>query len=262
MAVSNFSAVPPYAGVLVTTTGKATPKSDGTEGLAIYTIAADGTGAPVATYTPITPATATATNGVMIGAVYSSTDPTFTNTQQGALQVGSRGALKVQLMSADGTAALGVAASSSDGVSTGTSTIITRSLTYGYNATGWDRTKGDANGLASSPHAIASARWNYAGVTGGLTDTSDTVVMAAGGASVRNYMTAIQYLNTAAVASEIVVKDGSTVIWRGYAPASMTVPCVVPFAAPLRGTANTAMNVAMVTTATATRVSAQGYQGV
>lgn len=63
------------------------------------------------------------------------------------------------------------------------------------------------------------------------------------------------------MASEIVVKDGSTVIWRGDAPALMTSPAGVLFAVPLEGTANTALNVAMITTATTTRVSAQGFTG-
>lgn len=109
--------------------------------------------------------------------------------------------------------------------------------------------------------AVAAIRWQYAGVTGGLIDTADVVVSAAGAAGVRNYMTGLQFHNTSATASEIVVKDGSTVIWRGVAPASMAQPAAINFDVPLRGTAATALNVAMITTGTATRVSAQGFQG-
>lgn len=50
---------------------------------------------------PITPATATATKTIGLGAEYRSTLPTWTNTQQGALQVGTRGALHVELWNSD-----------------------------------------------------------------------------------------------------------------------------------------------------------------
>ena len=130
-----------------------------------------------------------------------------------------------------------------------------------FNGATWDKIRGDTNGQVVQ-RALGSARWQFAGATGGITDTSDVALMAAGGASVRNHLLSLQYFNSAAVASEIVIKDGSTVIWRGYAPASMTQPAAIQFEPALRGTANTALNVAMLTTGTATRVSAQGYQGV
>ena len=101
--------------------------------------------------------------------------------------------------------------------------------------------------------------WQYAGVTGGLVDTSDVAIKAAGAAGVVNYLVALQYQNSDADPSEIVVKDGATVIWRGYAPGSMAYPANVVFPLPLKGTAPTPLNVAMLTTATATVVSAQGY---
>lgn len=141
----------------------------------------------------------------------------------------------------------------------GTATLATNA-SYVYNGTTWDRTRGDTNGISALP-GLSGTFWQYAGVTGGITDTADVAAKAAAGASVRNYVSAIQYLNTAAVASEIVIKDGSTVIWRGYAPASMLTPATVVFPVPLKSTANTAINVAMVTTATATRVSVQGFTG-
>lgn len=103
--------------------------------------------------------------------------------------------------------------------------------------------------------------FNYAGVTGGITTTADTAISAAQAAGVRNYLTAFYFKNTSAVASEIVVKDGATVIWRGHAGASMAQGERIVFPVPLRGTAATAMNVAMITSATATIVSAQGYTG-
>lgn len=111
----------------------------------------------------------------------------------------------------------------------------------------------------TQPFVAPASRWQFAGATGGITNTTAVAIAAAGGAGVRNYVTAIQYFNSAAVASEIEIRDGVTAIWRGYAPASMTQPVSITFNSPLRGTANTAVNVAVLTTATATRVSAQGY---
>lgn len=114
----------------------------------------------------------------------------------------------------------------------------------------------DGNG-----NVVGESAFQFAGATGGITGTADVALAAAGGAGVRNYLTAIQFKNTSAVASEIVIKDGATVIWRGQVSASMTVMDGWTFNPPLRGTANTALNVAMLTTATATIVSAQGYTG-
>lgn len=111
----------------------------------------------------------------------------------------------------------------------------------------------------TQPFAVPASRWQYAGATGGIVNTTAVALNAAAGAGIRNYVTSVQYFNSAAVASEIEIRDGSTVIWRGYVPASMTAPVAVQFASPLRGSANTAVNVALATTATATRVSAQGY---
>lgn len=104
--------------------------------------------------------------------------------------------------------------------------------------------------------------WQYAGATGGITTTADTAISAAPtGSGARNYLASIQFKNTSAVASEIVIKDGSTIIWRGHVSASMTAIQTVSFLPPLRTSANTAMNVALITTGTATIVSAQGYTG-
>ena len=96
--------------------------------------------------------------------------------------------------------------------------------------------------------------------TGTKTDTTDLVVKAAGAAGIKNYMTGLQYHNISATASDIVVKRGSTVIWTGRAPASMSFPAVVTFPTPLQSAAAEALNVALLTTATDTRINAQGYQ--
>lgn len=113
----------------------------------------------------------------------------------------------------------------------------------------------------SSGNVIGENSFQFAGATGGIVNTSDVAIAAAAGAGVRNFLTSIQFKNTAAVASEIVIKDGSTIIWRGHVSASMTISDGWNFNPPLKGSANTALNVAMLTTATATIVSAQGYTG-
>lgn len=99
---------------------------------------------------PITPATATATKTLGLGAEYRSTLPTWTNTQQGALQVGTRGSLHVELWNTDsatpvpsgsGTATGAVRvelANNGTGVlaTVGAVTAITNALPAGTNAIG------------------------------------------------------------------------------------------------------------------------------
>lgn len=108
-----------------------------------------------------------------------------------------------------------------------------------------------------------SLDWFYAGATGGITNTSDVVLAAAAGANLFNTCSSLQVLNTSTTGTEIVIKDGSTIIWRGYASptiALVTQLQMVPitFSPPLRSSANAALNFACLTTSTATRISAQG----
>ncbi len=111
--------------------------------------------------------------------------------------------------------------------------------------------------LLVKPYGLPETDWQF---TGSITNATATAARAAGAAGVRNYVTAIQYQNTSATASEIQIQDGATPIWRGNAPASMALPAVIEFPTPLRGTAATALNVQLITTGTATFVNAQGYQ--
>lgn len=110
--------------------------------------------------------------------------------------------------------------------------------------------------LIIKPFSIPELDWQN---TGTKTDTTDLVVKTAAGAGIKNYMTALQYQNTSATATVIVVKQGSTEIWRGNAAASMAVPANVQFPTPLQSAANAALNVACLTTASNTIISAQGY---
>lgn len=113
--------------------------------------------------------------------------------------------------------------------------------------------------LLIKPYAPAEMDWNFA-CASPIIATTDLAVKGAGAAGIRNYVTAIEYHNTNAVATEIVIKDGAaTVIWRGYAPANMALPAHITFPTPLKGTAATTVNVAAITTAANMYVNVHGY---
>jgi hypothetical protein len=110
------------------------------------------------------------------------------------------------------------------------------------------------------PYSIPEAEWSYAAAAGGIVNTADNALAAAAGAGLRNYLTSIQIKNShASVATEVVIKDGSTVIWRENFPANMSLGEGIVFPSPLKSSANAALNVACVTTGAAVYVNAQGY---
>lgn len=116
--------------------------------------------------------------------------------------------------------------------------------------------------------APTGASWSYAAATGGITDTSDVAIAPAPGADRRNYLCAIQYLNTdATVPTEFVVKDGSTVLFRGFAQhtvAAVSQPGMTTIVFPvaiMQPTKNTALTVAAITTSSQLYINAQGYTG-
>ena len=109
-------------------------------------------------------------------------------------------------------------------------------------------------------NSIPENEWVYAAASGGITNTSDVALVAAQGAGIKNYLTGLSVANANATASEIVIKDGaSTVIWRMYLAANAPIQSI-KFVTPLQSTANTALNVACITTGTQTYISAQGYK--
>jgi hypothetical protein len=109
------------------------------------------------------------------------------------------------------------------------------------------------------PNSIPENEWQYAAASGGIVNTADNVLIAAAGAGIKNYLTGLSVANASATATEVVVKDGSTVIWRGYLAANLQLKDI-PFPTPLQSTANTALNVACITTGTQTYINAQGYK--
>lgn len=127
--------------------------------------------------------------------------------------------------------------------------------------------RGDANGLVVQP-AISATFWNYAAAASGIvSSTADVAVKAAAGASVRNFVCSIDISHDVLSAvSEIVIKDGSTVVWRGKLSTAVADVAggagKLSFAPCLRGTANTAVNVAMITSVTGgVYVNLTGYTG-
>ncbi|WBV43523.1 hypothetical protein [Pseudoroseomonas cervicalis] len=112
----------------------------------------------------------------------------------------------------------------------------------------------------TKPYAIPEADWQYAAAAGGITTSTDVVLKAAAAAGIRNYVTSIDIRNAhATVATEVVIKDGATVIWRQLLPAAMLAPVEITFPTPLKGSAATALNLACVTTGAQVYVNAQGF---
>lgn len=116
--------------------------------------------------------------------------------------------------------------------------------------------------LITKPFAAPELDWSYAAASGGIVNTTDVVLVATAGASLRRYITSISIINASAtIATEVVIKDGSTIVWRGYVGAGTLLNSVVgiTFLNPLKTTANTALNFACITTAAQVYVNAQGY---
>jgi len=109
------------------------------------------------------------------------------------------------------------------------------------------------------PWQIPEQEWSYASAAGGITNTTDVVLAAAAGTGLRRYITSIDLKNISATATEVVIKDGATVLWRGHLSASMTEPVEIAFYNPLKTTANAALNFACITTGAQVYVNAQGY---
>ncbi len=101
------------------------------------------------------------------------------------------------------------------------------------------------------------------GVTAAMTGTTSTSLLAAPGASLRNYITAIWVSNShATVGTDIELQDGSggtTFAVLPAAPAYGGAVAALPI--PLKQpTANTALYVKNTTTGASTRVTAIGYK--
>jgi hypothetical protein len=105
--------------------------------------------------------------------------------------------------------------------------------------------------------------WSYVPPAGGITNSIADVPIKAAVAARRNYLVSLQ-LSVGVVlanASEIVVKDGSTIIHRQSLPVTAGVQPPITFNPPLRSSVNAALNIAAVTVFATGNVAinAQGY---
>jgi hypothetical protein len=102
--------------------------------------------------------------------------------------------------------------------------------------------------------------WSYASPAA-VADTADDEAKAQT-ASTRHYVTSLQVINSHdTVGTPVVIKDGATVLWRGWAEQTGG-GCSAKFDPPLRGSVNTAINVANETTGSATYFNLQGFSAV
>jgi hypothetical protein len=168
----------------------------------------------------------------------------------GSLNGGTAGSIGVGGLAADSAAASGNPVQTGGRVRTAVDTTLVANDAMALTGT-------TGMQLLMKPYGLPETDWQFASL---ITNATVTAARAAGAAGVRNYVTAVQYQNTSATASEIQIQDGATVIWRGQAAASMAVPAVIALPTPLRGSAATALNVQMITTGSNTFVNLQGYQ--
>lgn len=206
------------------------------------------------------------------GTVVTASLPGYTPGQRGNLSLGTSGAAHITLgasYAVDSVASGGTYQYAPD-----TSGNLIRPLAVGVmllNGSGTgDRIRGDVNGVVVQP-ALSTAFWSYAAATGGIVNTTTAVtIKAAAGASVRNYLNTLTLSHdTLGAATEIAIRDGAggTVLWRGKLQTTATDSAsgsgTITFDPPLRGTANTLMEVVTLTAVTGgVFVNASGYTGV
>ncbi len=126
-----------------------------------------------------------------------------------------------------------------------------------------DRLKTINTTLGAPAQAIDPANL-VSGTTAAMTSTTSTSLLAAPGASLRNYVTQLTCVNShAAVGTFVTVQDGSGgTALATVAAASLFGGTVVTFPSPLRQpTTNTGLYVADVTTGANVICSATGYKG-
>lgn len=212
----------------------------------------------------------TASGGVLkTGGVFASNPTAIAVGQVATSWVNPQGATIIAAINAPANDSLsntqvGISAHDSGGTIYGMLLVAPRV----FNGTTWDRQRGDANGLVTQP-ALSSTFWNYAAATGGITNsTVGVTAKAAAGAGNRNYTKSLQLTADAlGAATEFVIRDGAggTVMARvkvntgGIAGSGTTI-----FDPPLRGTANTLVEIQTLTASVTGGVFAnlQGYTGV
>lgn len=118
-------------------------------------------------------------------------------------------------------------------------------------------------GLVQKPFGPSPLDWTYPAAAGGIVSSiADVQIAAARTAGIRNFLTGGQLSwDALGAATEFVIKDGATVIWRHKIAAGVADKMPVELNTPLRGTAATAMNIALtVSTTGGVYFNGQGYQ--
>ena len=209
-------------------------------------------------------------NPVKVGGKYNLTVPTFTDGQRADFQADARGNQRAVLVlsntgGSDAVSNSNLSMGLSQSAQSGGNFLAVGGLLY--NGSTWDRPRGDSNG-AVVQSALSANFWNYAAASGGISNTTTAVtIKGAAGASVRNYLKTLQVDSDAlGAATELVIRDGAggTVLWRGkIGTAGYPDGRAITFDPPLKGTANTLMEVVTLTASVtgAVFVNAQGYTG-
>lgn len=118
--------------------------------------------------------------------------------------------------------------------------------------------------LMVAPYSSTAEYWQYAAAASGIVNTTTAVtIKAAAGASVRNYITGLSIQTaTLGAATELAIRDGAggTVIWRTQLQTTALPLTNIEFPTPLRGTANTLLEVVTLTAVTGgVYVNVQGF---
>ncbi len=199
-------------------------------------------------------------------AVYQATAPTLANKDRNDLLVDVNGNLRVAVV--NGAVATTGTATPADALSnTNVNAARTQGFGMVYNGTTWDRQRGDTNGTVSIP-ALTATYWNYAAAAGGIVNTTTAVtVKAAAGASIRNYISSMQCSSDAlGAATEFAIRDGAagTVLYRSkFQTVGLPDGREVTFNPPLKGTANTLVEIVTLTASVTGAVycNLQGFTG-
>lgn len=209
---------------------------------------------------------------VPIGGIYNDSLPILDNGDRAELQVGFRGRLRVAVgyggvAVTDDIAnnAITYFGSDIDGGSAGGPALIANTV---FDGTAWDKQPGNSNGIASTP-GLSNLTWSYAnGATGILSNTTTAVtIKSAAGANVRNYIDSCTINTTAfGAAVPLAIRDGAggTILFAVQVPTGgFLQPVSITFQQPLRGTANTLLEVVTTTANTSGTawINCQGHTG-
>jgi len=209
---------------------------------------------------------------VMVKGQYRATPPSLQDTQWTDLQFDAAGNLKTTGTGTGGgnTVVSNVAEDGAIG-STSTTGVVSSFEARNAQKTAMSATGDKVNGVATMDgkqvvllHSIPEVSWQYAALTGGIVSSVADVPLKAAIATYRNYLTNIHISHdTLSAVTEYVIKDGATVILRGKLQIAASEGFDIQFPTPLRGTANTALNFALITSVTGgVFVNAQGFSGV